>query len=122
MVDPMQILGLIPPALLLSTVIASAYAALYNLWRNGSPRDLLFCLIAAWAGFTLGQVAGWLLQLNWGMIGSIYMVEGTLFTWLMLFLMNWLRMPAIRASAANEAERQAEGRSGRSTRHRSSKQ
>ena len=117
----MQILGLIPPALLLSAVIASAYAALYNLWRNGSPRDLLFCLIAAWAGFALGQASGWLLQLNWGMIGSVYMVEGTLFAWLMLFLMNWLRMPAIRANAADEAERQAEGRARHSTRHRSSK-
>ena len=118
----MQIVGLIPPALLLSAVIASAYAALYNLWRNGSPRDLLFCTIAAWAGFALGHVAGWLLQLNWGMIGSVYMVEATLFAWLMLFLMNWLRMPALRASAADEAERQAEGRSRSSARRRSSKQ
>ncbi len=118
----MQIVGLIPPALLLSAVVASAYAALYNLWRNGSPRDLLFCLIAAWAGFALGQVAGRLIQLNWGMIGSIYMVEGTLFTWLLLFLMNWLRMPAIRPSSTREVEHQAEGRAGRSTRHKSSKQ
>jgi hypothetical protein len=118
----MQIIGLIPPALLLSAVIASAYAALHNLWRNGSPRDLFFCLIAAWAGFALGQVSGWLIQLSWGMIGSIYMVEGTLFAWLMLFLMNWLRMPSIRASSAREAEQRAEGRAGRGTRHRSSKQ
>ena len=117
----MQFIGLIPPALLLSAVIASAYAALYNLWRNGSPRDLFFCLIAAWAGFALGQVSGWLIQLNWGMIGSIYMVEATLFAWLMLFLMNWLRMPSIRASAAREAEHQAEGRARRSTRQGSSR-
>lgn len=89
----MNVLTHIPPALVLSVVIASLYAALYNLWRNGSPRDLLFCLVAAWAGFALGQAGGWLIGLSWGMIGSIYMIEGTLFAWLLLFLMNWLRMP-----------------------------
>ena len=89
----MDILTQIPPFLVLSIVIASLYAALYNLWRNGSPRDLLFCLVAAWAGFALGQAGGWLIGLEWGMIGSIYMIEGTVFAWLLLFLMNWLRMP-----------------------------
>jgi hypothetical protein len=78
----------------LAIVIASAYAALYNLWRNGSPRDLAFCLVAAWAGFALGQVAGWLLHLDLAMIGSLYLVEGTLLSWVMLLLMNWLRLPA----------------------------
>jgi hypothetical protein len=89
----MPIVSLIPPPLLLSAVIASMYAALYNLWRNGSPRDLLFCLIAAWAGFALGQAGGWLIHLNWAMIGSIYIIEGTVFAWFLLFLMSWLRMP-----------------------------
>ncbi|MBL7202116.1 MAG: hypothetical protein ISS56_18400 [Anaerolineae bacterium] len=83
----------IPPAVVLSAVIASIYAALFNLWRNGSPRDLVFCLIAAWVGFAVGQVGGWLLHLGWGMIGSVYLVEGTVLCWLMLFLMNWLRVP-----------------------------
>ena len=89
----MNLLQHIPPSLVLSFVIASLYAALYNLWRNGSPRDLLFCLIAAWAGFALGQAGGWLIGLKLGMIGTIYMIEGTLLAWLLLFLMNWLRMP-----------------------------
>jgi hypothetical protein len=89
----MDILTRLPPSLILSIVIASLYAALYNLWQNGSPRDLLFCLVAAWAGFALGQAGGWLIGLEWGMIGSIYMIEGTMFAWMLLFLMNWLRMP-----------------------------
>jgi hypothetical protein len=83
----------IPPALILAVIIASAYAALFNLWRNGSPRDLVFYLVAAWAGFALGQAGGQLIHLDKGMIGSIYMIEGTLFSWLLLFLMSWLRMP-----------------------------
>jgi hypothetical protein len=89
----MGILTRLPPSLVLSIVIASMYAALYNLWRNGSPRDLFFCLVAAWAGFALGQAGGWLIGLEWGMIGGIYMIEGTTFAWMLLFLMNWLRMP-----------------------------
>ena len=89
----MDALQHLSPAFVLSFVVASLYAALYNVWRNGSPLDLLYCLVATWAGFALGQASGWLLGLEWGMIGTIYMVEGTLFAWLLLFLMNWLRMP-----------------------------
>ena len=90
----MRLLSQVSPAMLLATLVASAYAALYNLWRNGSPRDLGFCLIAAWVGFALGQAAGWLLHFDWGMIGSLYMLEGTLLAWAMLWLMNWLRLPS----------------------------
>jgi hypothetical protein len=54
---------------------------------------MLFYLVASWAGFALGQAGGWLLQLEWGMIGTVYMIEGTFFSWLLLILMNWLRMP-----------------------------
>jgi hypothetical protein len=86
-------MSLIPPPLILATVIASIYAALFNLWRDGTPRDLAFYLIAAWVGFGLGQVAGWLLGLDWVKIGALYPIEGTLFCWFMLFVMNWVRMP-----------------------------
>ena len=83
----------VPPPIVLAIVIASIYAALFNLWRIGTPRDLLFYLVAAWVGFGLGQAAGYLLDLNWAMIGSLYPVEGTILCWLMLFLMSWIRMP-----------------------------
>lgn len=83
----------IPPALILAAVIASLYAVVFNLWRKGTLRDLAFYLVASWVGFGLGQVAGLLIGLNWGMIGSLHPIEGTVFSWLMLFLMNWLRMP-----------------------------
>ena len=100
----MEILTQLPPPLVLSFVIASICAALYNLWRNGSPRDLLYCLVAAWAGFALGQAGGWLIGLDWGMIGSVYTIEGTVFAWLLLFLMNWLRMPGRQAGRTESQE------------------
>ncbi len=86
----------IAPAIVLSAAIASAYAAFFNLVRRGSLRDLLFCLVAAWAGFALGQAAGRLIHLDWGMIGSIYVIEGTVFCWLLILTMNWVRIPRSR--------------------------
>ena len=83
----------IAPSIVLGAAIASAYAALYNLLRRGSLRDLLFCMVAAWAGFALGQAAGRLIHLNWGMIGSIYVIEGSVFCWLLILTMNWVRIP-----------------------------
>ncbi|MBN1937267.1 MAG: hypothetical protein JW934_21585 [Anaerolineae bacterium] len=83
----------IAPPIVLAVVIASVYTGLFNLWRKGSPRDLLFYLFAAWVGFGLGQIAGILLRLDWLMIGSVYLIEGTVFSWALLFLMQWLRMP-----------------------------
>ena len=83
----------IAPSVVLGAVIASAYAALYSLLRRSSLRDLLFCLVAAWAGFALGQVAGRLIHLSWGMIGSVYVIEGSVFCWLLMLTMNWVRMP-----------------------------
>ena len=84
---------LISPSLILATTIASMYAVLYNLWRCGALRDLLFYLAAAWVGFALGQFAGWLIGLNWLMIGPLHVLEGTFLAWGLLFLASWLRLP-----------------------------
>lgn len=83
----------IPPFIALGLVIASIYAGLFNLWKKGSPRDLLFYLAAAWVGFGAGQLGGWLLHLRWGMIGNIHLIEGTVLSWLLMGIMSWLRMP-----------------------------
>jgi hypothetical protein len=62
----------VSPQLVLAVVIASIYAALYNLVRNGTLRDLLFYLVAAWVGFGLGQIGGLLMGMDWLMVGSLY--------------------------------------------------
>ena len=84
---------LFPPAIALAAVLASIYAALFNLWRRGSPRDLLFHLIAAWVGFAFGQIAGFLLPWDWGAVGDLHVFEGTLLSLLLLFIVNWIRLP-----------------------------
>lgn len=84
---------LISPPVILAVSIASIYAVLYNLWRGGALRNLSFYVVAAWVGFGLGQFAGWLVGLNWLTIGPLHILEGTLLSWGLLFLVNWLRLP-----------------------------
>jgi hypothetical protein len=83
----MQIL--FSPPLILSLIIASAYAAIFNLWQGGSARDLLIYLVACWLGFAIGELAGDFLGLDVLMIGQIHVMEGTIGALLLLALAKW---------------------------------
>ena len=85
----MQIL--LSPPLILSLIIASAYAAFFNLWQGGSARDLLIYLLACWLGFAIGELVGDLLGLDILMIGQIHVLEGTVGSLVLLFLAKWLK-------------------------------
>lgn len=85
----MQIL--LSPPLVLSLIIASAYAAIFNLWQRGSARDLLIYLLACWLGFAIGELAGDFLGLDILMIGEIHIMEGTVGSLVLLFLARWLK-------------------------------
>jgi hypothetical protein len=85
----MQIL--LSPPLVLSLIIASAYAAFFNLWQKGSAKDLLLYLVACWLGLGIGELAGDLLGLDVMMIGQIHILEGTVGAWLLLLLVKWLK-------------------------------
>jgi thiamine transporter ThiT len=80
------------PALLLSALIASIYAALFHLWRGQTFRELPLYLIASALGFTLGQLAGSLFGLDIFTIGPIHVIEASLGSWLMLFIARWLKV------------------------------
>jgi hypothetical protein len=86
----MQIL--LSPPLILSLIIASAYAAIFNLWQGGSARDLLIYLVACWLGFAIGELAGDFLGLDVLMIGQIHVMEGTIGALLLLALAKWLKV------------------------------
>jgi hypothetical protein len=81
-----------PPSLLLSSLIASVYAALFHLWRGRSFRELPLYLGAAVAGFGLGQLAGDLIGLDALMIGPLHVVEASLASWGLLFIARWLKL------------------------------
>jgi hypothetical protein len=79
------------PALIMSLVLATAYAAAFHLWQGRSLRDLLFFWLAAVVGFASGQVAGYLADLVPWTIGQVHIIEATLVAFLFLFMARWLR-------------------------------
>ena len=85
----MQIL--LSPSLVLSVIIASAYAAFFNLWQGGSTRDLLIYLLAGWLGFAIGELAGDFVGMDILMIGGIHVLEGTIGSLVLLILARWLK-------------------------------
>jgi uncharacterized membrane protein YeaQ/YmgE (transglycosylase-associated protein family) len=82
---------LLSPSLILSLIIASAYAALFNLWQGGSGKNLLLYLLASWLGFAIGELVAGFFGLGILMIGEVHVVEGTIGAWLLLFLAKWLK-------------------------------
>jgi hypothetical protein len=80
----------IPPALVLATLLSTAYGAAFHLVAGGRVGRLLLYLAAAWAGFALGQVVG----AGWDNgplhIGEVYLASATLGSWLALLLAHWL--------------------------------
>jgi hypothetical protein len=79
------------PALILSLVLASLYAAAFHLWQGRGLRDLVFFWLAAVVGFASGQVAGQLLKLIPWTVGEVHIVEATLVAFFFLFIARWLR-------------------------------
>ena len=83
-------MSLISPGLALSAVLATAYGAVFHLWRGGDYGMLVRYLLAAWGGFALGQLAGWLGGWDLAMVGQVHMLEGTLGSGLVLMIVHWL--------------------------------
>jgi hypothetical protein len=79
------------PALVLSLVLASLYAAVFILWQGRDVRDLLFFWLAALIGFASGHLVGTL----WGFIpwtiGQVHIIEATIVAVLFLVFARWLR-------------------------------
>lgn len=83
-----SILDYLPPAFLLSTVLALLWATLWYVWRGGNWRDWLLDVLAALLGFGAGQLIGVLLRLPLPAVGEVRVVEGTLLAWLALVLLR----------------------------------
>jgi hypothetical protein len=86
-------MSLISPGLAISALIATAYGAIFHLWRGGGFGMLLRYLIAAWAGFALGQVMGWLGGWEFMMLGQVHVLEGTLGSVVLMLIAYWLIAP-----------------------------
>lgn len=82
---------LLSPPFVLSALVSTALAALFNLWQGGSARDLVLYLIAGWLGFTVGELLGDWIGLDVFMIGEVHVIEACLICGLLLFLARWLK-------------------------------
>jgi hypothetical protein len=78
------------PALLISFLLASAYATAWHLWRGGSLRALLLYWVGSLVGFAGGQLAGAQYEMIPFAIGQIHIVEATLGSLFVMFLLSWL--------------------------------
>jgi hypothetical protein len=83
-------MSLISPGLAISALLATAYGAAFHLWRGGGLSVLLRYLAAAWAGFALGQLMGWLGGWEFLMLGQVHVAEGTLGSVVLMMLAHWL--------------------------------
>lgn len=81
-----------PPYLLLALLLGAIYGVLFHLWQGKRPRDLVLYLIGGALGFFLGQMAGHVTGLNFMPVGQVNLVEATLGSWAMLFLVHWLKI------------------------------
>ena len=78
------------PTIMLATLMAASYATVFHLWTGRTLRDLLLFLVAASAGFGLGQWAGTSLQLGILRVGQLFLLEATVASVLALILVSLL--------------------------------
>lgn len=82
---------MIPPSLLLMLVISVLYGALFYLWKGKTWSDLLLFMLVAMIGLLLGQIIAYLLGLDVARLGQLHLIEGTIFAWLLMLAIAWLK-------------------------------
>ncbi len=74
------------PPLVLSAALVFGYGSLFHLWQGRTYRDLIVYVLAAGAGFGLGQGLAVLLNWPWFQIGQVHIVEASLLAWFALLI------------------------------------
>ena len=78
------------PSILIGTLIASLYGALFHLWRGGNLGRLLFYIILSWISFWVGHIAGNAWGWNFLSFGPLRLGTATLSNLIFLWLGDWL--------------------------------
>lgn len=76
----------------MSVLLATFCGAAFHTWRGGGYARLLAYLLAAWAGFALGQLVAWLAGWHLLVIGQVHLLEGLLGCLILLVLTSWIRL------------------------------
>jgi len=79
------------PVFLLSSVLATVWAALFHLLFGRRLLDLLLYWFVGIVGFLVGQAMADIIGLHWLMLGQIHLVEATLGCWIALLVAQCLK-------------------------------
>ncbi|MDM8526941.1 hypothetical protein QUF58_01910 [Anaerolineales bacterium HSG24] len=81
-----------PPYILFGLVLAAIYGTIFYIWQGQQLIDLVLYLLVALVGLAVGQLLGLTFAFDFVMIGPLYIVEGTVISWLSLFAARWLKI------------------------------
>lgn len=82
----------LPPALILSLLLAGLYIALFHLLWGQDRAELARYGLMGLLGFGLGQLLAGALDSRRWMIGEVHLLEGTIFCWVCLFIAKRLKV------------------------------
>jgi hypothetical protein len=85
-------ISLVPPGVVLGLALSALYAGVFHVWGGRTLRDLVAYFLAALVGFGIGQAIGMMLHLPLPHIGQAYVIEGSVFAWLVMIAVRELRM------------------------------
>lgn len=80
------------PALLLSIVLATGLAGLFQWWQGTRSRDVFLYWPASTAGFVAGQILAGAVASPLPMLGEVHLVEGILGAVAAMFVAKWLKV------------------------------
>ena len=78
------------PAILLSVILGSIPAALFQIWKGRAAKEMLVFELAGLLGFAVGQLVAVLAGWQFLMIGQVHPVEGIVGSVIALILARWL--------------------------------
>jgi len=83
---------LLSPSLAFLFLLASIYTVLFHLLWGRGMRELVLFFVAAVIGFTVGQLVAEALGLSFLTIGPLHLIEGTIGSWMGLFIAKRLKV------------------------------
>ncbi|MEA3336497.1 MAG: hypothetical protein U9R25_11345 [Chloroflexota bacterium] len=83
-----SLIALIPPSLVLSTLLTLIWATAWFVLQGGTGWDWLLDILTATLGFAGGQLLGRLVQLPLPAVGEVHVIEGTVLCLLALIVLR----------------------------------
>ncbi len=80
------------PVFLVSSVLATLWAAMFHLFFGKRLIDLVRYWFIALVGFGAGQAMADVLGFSWLLVGQVHVAEGTLACWVAMLVAHWLKV------------------------------